>query len=59
VISPDGTIWDLSAGRPEPSESWEQTLRREMDEEACATVVGARMRLSSAQLGSRWTYSSM
>lgn len=30
VISPDGTIWDLPAGRPEPGESWEQTLRREM-----------------------------
>ena len=43
VISPDGTIWDLPAGRPEPGESWEQTLRREMDEEACATVAGARL----------------
>src|SRR5256885_1951723 len=26
-----------------PRASWEQTLRREMDEEACATVVGARL----------------
>jgi ADP-ribose pyrophosphatase YjhB (NUDIX family) len=43
VISPDGTIWDLPAGRSEPGESWEQTLRREMDEEACATVVGVRL----------------
>ena len=43
VISPDGTIWDLPAGRPEPGESWEQTLRREMDEEACATVIGVRL----------------
>jgi ADP-ribose pyrophosphatase YjhB (NUDIX family) len=43
VISPDGIIWDLPAGRPEPGESWEQTLRREMDEEACATVTGARL----------------
>jgi ADP-ribose pyrophosphatase YjhB (NUDIX family) len=43
VISPDGTIWDLPAGRPGPGESWEQTLRREMDEEACATVAGARL----------------
>ncbi|HEV3293869.1 MAG TPA: NUDIX domain-containing protein [Streptosporangiaceae bacterium] len=43
VISPDGTIWDLPAGRPEPGDSWEQTLRREMDEEACATVVSARL----------------
>jgi ADP-ribose pyrophosphatase YjhB (NUDIX family) len=43
LITPDGRIWDLPAGRPEPGESWEQTLRREMDEEACATVVGARL----------------
>jgi ADP-ribose pyrophosphatase YjhB (NUDIX family) len=43
VISPDGTIWDLPAARPEPGESWEQTLRREMDEEACATVAGVRL----------------
>jgi len=43
VISPDGTIWNLPAGRPEPGESWEQTLRREMDEDACATVAGARL----------------
>jgi ADP-ribose pyrophosphatase YjhB (NUDIX family) len=43
LISPDGRIWDLPAGRPEPGESWEQTLRREMDEEACATVARARL----------------
>ena len=43
IISPDGKRWDLPAGRPEPGESWEQTLRREMDEEACATVVRARL----------------
>lgn len=43
IISPDGTLWDLPAGRPEPGESWEQTLRREMDEEACATIVRARL----------------
>jgi ADP-ribose pyrophosphatase YjhB (NUDIX family) len=42
LVSPDGVSWDLPAGRPEPGESWEQTLRREMDEEACATVVGVR-----------------
>ena len=41
LITPDGIIWDLPAGRPEPGESWEQTLRREMDEEACATVTAA------------------
>jgi ADP-ribose pyrophosphatase YjhB (NUDIX family) len=43
IISPDGTLWDLPAGRPESGETWEQTLRREMDEEACATVVQARL----------------
>src|SRR5229473_2572284 len=43
VISRDGKRWDLPAGRPEPGESWEQTLRREMDEEACATIVRARL----------------
>jgi ADP-ribose pyrophosphatase YjhB (NUDIX family) len=43
VPCPDGVIWDLPAGRPEPGESWEETLRREMDEEACATVIGARL----------------
>lgn len=43
IISPDGTTWDLPAGRPEPGENWEETLRREMDEEACATVVRAQL----------------
>lgn len=43
LVSPDGTIWDLPAGRPEPGESWEQTLAREMDEEACATILAARL----------------
>lgn len=43
VISPDGVIWDLPAGRPEPGVNWEEVLRREMDEEACATVTGARL----------------
>ena len=31
------------AGRPEGTENWEQTLRREMLEEACAEVVQARL----------------
>ena len=43
LISPDGVVWDLPAGRPEPGETWEDTLRREMREEACATVVAARL----------------
>jgi ADP-ribose pyrophosphatase YjhB (NUDIX family) len=42
-ISPDGTPWDMPAGRCEPGETWEDTLRREMLEEACATVVAARL----------------
>jgi ADP-ribose pyrophosphatase YjhB (NUDIX family) len=43
LISPDGKIWDLPAGRPEIGEAWEDTLRREMLEEACATVVQATL----------------
>jgi ADP-ribose pyrophosphatase YjhB (NUDIX family) len=43
LVSEDGKHWDLPAGRPEGDETWEQTLRREMLEEACATVVQARL----------------
>lgn len=43
LVSEDGQRWDLPAGRPEGNETWEQTLRREMLEEACATVVHARL----------------
>ena len=43
LISRDGLSWDLPAGRPEGEETWEETLRREMLEEACATVVDARL----------------
>jgi ADP-ribose pyrophosphatase YjhB (NUDIX family) len=43
LISPDGKLWDLPAGRPEMGESWEDTLRREMLEEACATVLEATL----------------
>ena len=43
LISPDGERWSLPGGRPEASETWKETLLREMHEEACATVVGARL----------------
>ncbi len=43
LISQDGERWDLPAGRPEGNETWEETLRREMHEEACATVVRANL----------------
>jgi ADP-ribose pyrophosphatase YjhB (NUDIX family) len=43
LISPDGSRWGWPGGRPELGESWEDTLRREMMEEACATVTGARL----------------
>ncbi len=43
LISADRDHWDLPAGRPEGSENWEDTLRREMREEACAIVQAARL----------------
>ncbi|MBO0809299.1 MAG: NUDIX domain-containing protein, partial [Actinobacteria bacterium] len=43
LISQDGKLWDLPAGRSEPGETWIDTLRREMLEEACATVTSARL----------------
>jgi len=43
LISQDGEHWDLPGGRPEGHETWEETLRREMLEEACATVIQARL----------------
>jgi ADP-ribose pyrophosphatase YjhB (NUDIX family) len=43
LVTEDGTRWDLPGGRPEGDETWEQTLRREMLEEACAEVGTARL----------------
>lgn len=43
LISGDGERWGWPGGRPEGDESWEQTLRREALEEACAVVADARL----------------
>jgi 8-oxo-dGTP pyrophosphatase MutT (NUDIX family) len=43
VISNDEVSWDFPAGRPEGDEDWEQTLRREVLEEACAVVTNAHL----------------
>ena len=43
VVSQDGERWELPGGRPEGQETPEETLGREVLEEACATVVRARL----------------
>jgi ADP-ribose pyrophosphatase YjhB (NUDIX family) len=43
LVSGDGERWGWPGGRPEGDESWEQTLRREVLEEACAVVTAARL----------------
>ena len=43
LISDDGTLWDFPAGRPEGDETDEQTLRREVREEACVEVTASRL----------------
>lgn len=35
--------WNFPGGRPEGDETWEATMRREVLEEACATVTDARL----------------
>jgi ADP-ribose pyrophosphatase YjhB (NUDIX family) len=47
LISNDAERWGWPGGRPEGDESWEQTLRREVLEEACAVVCGARLSASA------------
>lgn len=43
LVSSDGQRWGLPGGRPEQGERWVATLRREVGEEACAVVEGARL----------------
>ncbi|MFI9771279.1 NUDIX domain-containing protein [Streptomyces sp. NPDC052415] len=43
LVTGDGSRWGLPGGRPEPGEDWYATLQREVEEEACATVVEARL----------------
>lgn len=43
LISNDAERWGWPGGRPEGDESWEETLRREILEEACCIVRAARL----------------
>lgn len=43
LVSGDGDNWDLPGGRPEPHETMVGTLRREVREEACATVTSCEL----------------
>jgi len=43
LISNDASRWGWPGGRPKGNESWEQTLRREILEEACGIVREARL----------------
>ena len=43
LVSADGRRWETPAGRPEDEETLEDTLRRELREEACVEVLAARL----------------
>lgn len=43
VVVSDGGGWGLPGGRPEDDEDWYETLVREVSEEACATILDARL----------------
>jgi ADP-ribose pyrophosphatase YjhB (NUDIX family) len=43
LVRTDAGGWTIPGGRPEPGETWEETLHREVAEEACATVTGATL----------------
>lgn len=55
LICRDGESWGLQGGRPEGNETWRETLCREVREEACATVMAARLLgFSRSQCVSGW-----
>ena len=43
LITQDGKTWAFPGGRPEGCESWEETMRREVKEEACVEVTDAKL----------------